>query len=301
MRALGLALAATALLCGCGDDKVTLDGRLRDRPPSTDLPRADARLPGPDLKADKPAIVDARPPDSRPREAMPPDAPPGPTKLKGTLHTYNPFPKSDPVAAADVCLYQNGAKTSQCTTTSATGVFSIVIPAKVEVAVLIEHADMESLVIPVKLGPGVTWNLGTFHIDSVSHASGNFAKLGLSYPPAGKGYFAFNSQPGAKVALTPTAGVGPIYCDAKDVIDLAATSITAVNGWGVDGGVCDHLGWAGWFDLAPGVYEFKVTAPGLAMFCSHTTPGWPPTSAAATVRGPVLAGYATWLNADCAP
>jgi hypothetical protein len=287
MRALALrlALTTTVLLWGCSkvDLGATLDHRLADvlsdvqQTPSPDHP-----LPA----------VDSRVPDSSLHDVKPADAPP-PATVTGTWYSYNPFPNEEAVAGATVCLYLNGAKTSQCTTTNATGDFSIAVPANVEAVVLMERADMMRQAIPVYLPPVSKWQIGTFHTDTLATVGKDFSKQDLAYPPVGKGWVIFNALAGAQVALAPSAGLGPVYWPASDANegDPPPTSIVEVPGWSGWGG-------ASWYDLVPGTYEFTFTHP--KKTCKAATgagPGWPPKTA--TVRGPVIEGFATWLDAKC--
>jgi hypothetical protein len=233
---------------------------------------------------------DVSSPDQTPRDASPAvdvsttDLPASDTSSKGTVtgalrwwETYGP------VADADICVYQNGKKTTQCTKTTQTGDFAIVVDANVELALLIEAPGSWKLAFPVKVEEP-TQDIGTWQLSTDAEATAVFATAGVTYPMTGTGCVFITASSGAKVTVVPPAGVGPFY--AKFVPGAVAfdKSMTEM-GSGAVGGV---------FALLPGIYDVQVTHPTASCISEH---GWPPTTT--TLRGPVIAGYVTFLVARC--
>lgn len=203
---------------------------------------------------------------------------------KGTMRWYT---SGQPIAGVDVCLFLNGKKTTQCTKTDAAGAWSLSVPANVELSILFDQTGMASLAFPLKAGAGSTVDFGGFSNWTAAEASAAFAQVGLTYPPVGTGFIAFNATSGATVKLVPSAGAGPYYTNNKTQIDLSLTAMDKVTG---------NIGVAFVLALPPGTYDGQVSRP--ASVCTSTV-GWPPT--VATLRAPVIDGYGTFVKADCAP
>lgn len=188
-----------------------------------------------------------------------------------------------PAADVQICLYRSGQKTSQCSRSDATGAFRVAVPTKEEVALLFEGTDVWRFAIPAMVPDPTTADIGTWQLFTDAEASALFAQAGLSYPPVGKGSLSINANAGAQVSLVPGAGVGPYYVGSDLKIDLTMTEMGST-------------GFAVVFDLPAGTYDVEISSPGQSCVSGL---GWPPT--AATLRGPVIAGFATVLKASCKP
>ncbi len=222
-----------------------------------------------------------------------------PVKVSGNVTEFQQsIPEGGgPKPLADVKVCESG--TSNCTTTDASGDYTLTVPSNLESVLLFTKATYANTAIAGLIPP----NDSTANVSMPTEIIGGlFAKAaGFAWPLAGSGIIiAFSNQvnpvdggdgatirtglAGSTFALTPASGVGPVYVDTAQFPDKAATTTT-------------DPGWGGWGDLPPATYTVKVTNPGRT--CTPQFGGWPST-AAESQRVPVVADFITnAVNFDC--
>lgn len=237
-----------------------------------------------DTKTPVDARQDKSQPDAVSVDARRPDRVSVDTSPTGTCTgTLRGFTSKQPLGDVDICLYQNGKKTNQCTKSDATGAFSFTVPAKTEVALLFERGNVR-WAVPVVVDPSSSTNLGTWSIFTESEIAAMFTKVGAPYPPVGNGLVWVNGHSGDKIAIVQGGGIGPYYVDISGLVfDL---SLTAMTGGSFPAGAV--------FNLPPGSYDVQVSNS--TKKCVNRV-GWPSTTA--TLRTPVLDGYFAVVSATC--
>jgi hypothetical protein len=249
-------LCCCALLLSCSDD--------RQEPISDSKIFVDGNLA--DVAADQPTIDTLPTPDAS-----------APITVTATLRFLD---TAQPVADVDVCVYKAGNKSADCTKSSATGEFTIDVPSNADSGLVFEKAGTQKFLVPLHLTmPTNKWSLA---VVSDAQATTEYAKVGVTYPPVGKGHLVVTAGE-TTIAVVPAAGVGPYYgYTGPPGIDKSLTQ-APVDGWGEI------------MNLQPGTYDVDVAHA--TKTCTDEV-GRPP-SAGHTLRAPVLEGYVTLCRVNC--
>lgn len=178
------------------------------------------------------------------------------------------------------CVYEEGPES--CVTTGADGRYSLTLPADTNTGLLGEKAGYPKLFRLLRLSGNRV--LTTLVAANDTEAAVNYTTMGAAYPLGEDGALTISAaDPATCSALSPSAGVGPIYLNEYGAPDLALIAMST-----------SHT--ATFAKLPPGDYEGDVRHP--SMICS-VADGWGWPSNTHSFRARVLAGYETFIAPWC--
>jgi hypothetical protein len=237
-----------------------------------------------------------------------PDAPPAPDaaidaaegcaadelELTGRVRRFDTLAGPGALAeGATVCE----SPAQDCSTTEATGRYTLCVPRDADVALTFALAGYAAQLYPYTTAPTPTDELDfDLYSDAVNLPIYNVAATGLTYPPttlANLSAAVFRpgttaGVPDATLSITPSAGIGPVYGVADDVfyhLDPKPDATTSI-------------GFVEFGDLPTGDYDVFVTHA-TNTDCELQSGRWPSPTKGAVVRVPVVAGFETYVFLQC--
>jgi hypothetical protein len=194
------------------------------------------------------------------------------------------------IAGVTVCVYNHPEL--PCTTSDASGAFTIALPETAKTGVLFDAPTHGSVLIAVETGVN-DFSSEVITMEPTTELQAYFAAAGTPYPNPGDGFLWVRAtasgsccEPGATFSLSPASGVGPFYADATGLENATLVATTT-------------YGLARFGALAPAAsLEVDVQCPP-GKFTQTSYFGWPVSGAPAKVDLPIVAGYETHVGFDC--